>query len=120
MPPAFPGANSVAEVKQEIPANLGAFSVIPRKDPFRLTKPEPEEAEPEIVAPRTVGVPLYLAWKSTSCSAHQSSTRRKAEYVFLAVGDELHGVEVTKLILAKAWWKCLCAVRRFRWSWIKK
>ena len=63
-PPVASGTNSVAEVKQEIPANLGAFSVIPRKDPFRLTKPEPEEAEPEIVAPRTVGVP-QLAGIST-------------------------------------------------------
>ena len=30
------------------------------------------------------------------------------------------GWRLRKLILAKVWWKCLCAVRRFRWSWIKK
>ena len=100
------GTNSVAEVKQEIPANLGAFSVIPRKDPFRLTKPEPEEAEPEIVAPRTVGVP-QLAGISTLRGNQRAVLRispprgGKAEYVFLAVGDELHGVEVTKIDLSQ-------------------
>ena len=73
-PPVASGTNSVAEVKQEIPANLGAFSVIPRKDPFRLTKPEPEEAEPEIVAPRTVGVP-QLAGIST-CRGNQRAVLR--------------------------------------------
>ena len=105
-PPAASGTNSVAEVKQEIPANLGAFSVIPRKDPFRLTKPEPEEAEPEIVAPRTVGVP-QLAGISTLRGNQRAVLRispprgGKAEYVFLAVGDELHGVEVTKIDLSQ-------------------
>ena len=105
-PPVASGTNSVAEVKQEIPANLGAFSVIPRKDPFRLTKPEPEEAEPEIVAPRTVGVP-QLAGISTLRGNHRAVLRispprgGKAEYVFLAVGDELHGVEVTKIDLSQ-------------------
>ncbi len=105
-PPVASGANSVAEVKQEIPANLGAFSVIPRKDPFRLTKPEPEEAEPEIVAPRTVGVP-QLAGISTLRGNQRAVLRispprgGKAEYVFLAVGDELHGVEVTKIDLSQ-------------------
>tara|TARA_Y100001934_G_scaffold85301_1_gene106014 strand:+ start:16 stop:987 length:972 start_codon:yes stop_codon:yes gene_type:complete len=100
------GTNSVAEVKQEIPANLGAFSVIPRNDPFRLTKPEPEEAEPEIVAPRTVGVP-QLAGISTLRGNQRAVLRispprgGKAEYVFLAVGDELHGVEVTKIDLSQ-------------------
>jgi hypothetical protein len=105
-PPVASGTNSVAEVKQEIPANLGAFSVIPRKDPFRLTKPEPEEAEPEIVAPRTVGVP-QLAGISTLRGNQRAVLRispprgGKAEYVFLAVGDELHGVEVTKIDLSQ-------------------
>ena len=105
-PPVTSGTNSVAEVKQEIPANLGAFSVIPRKDPFRLTKPEPEEAEPEIVAPRTVGVP-QLAGISTLRGNQRAVLRispprgGKAEYVFLAVGDELHGVEVTKIDLSQ-------------------
>lgn len=105
-PPVSSGTNSVAEVKQEIPANLGAFSVIPRKDPFRLTKPEPEEAEPEIVAPRTVGVP-QLAGISTLRGNQRAVLRispprgGKAEYVFLAVGDELHGVEVTKIDLSQ-------------------
>tara|TARA_Y100000766_G_scaffold151127_1_gene129875 strand:- start:2229 stop:3203 length:975 start_codon:yes stop_codon:yes gene_type:complete len=105
-PPVASGTNSVAEVKQEIPANLGVFSVIPRKDPFRLTKPEPEEAEPEIVAPRTVGVP-QLAGISTLRGNQRAVLRispprgGKAEYVFLAVGDELHGVEVTKIDLSQ-------------------
>ena len=105
-PPVATGTNSVTEVKQEIPANLGAFSVIPRKDPFRLTKPEPEEAEPEIVAPRTVGVP-QLAGISTLRGNQRAVLRispprgGKAEYVFLAVGDELHGVEVTKIDLSQ-------------------
>gem|GEM_PF-1378639 len=105
-PPVALGTNSVAEVKQEIPANLGVFSVIPRKDPFRLTKPEPEEAEPEIVAPRTVGVP-QLAGISTLRGNQRAVLRispprgGKAEYVFLAVGDELHGVEVTKIDLSQ-------------------
>ena len=105
-PPVASSTNSVAEVKQEIPANLGAFSVIPRKDPFRLTKPEPEEAEPEIVAPRTVGVP-QLAGISTLRGNQRAVLRispprgGKAEYVFLAVGDELHGVEVTKIDLSQ-------------------
>ena len=105
-PPVASGTNSVAEVKQEIQANLGVFSVIPRKDPFRLTKPEPEEAEPEIVAPRTVGVP-QLAGISTLRGNQRAVLRvspprgGKAEYVFLAVGDELHGVEVTKIDLSQ-------------------
>ena len=105
-PPVASGTNSVAEVKQEIPANLGAFSVLPRKDPFRLTKPDPEEAEPEIVAPRTVGVP-QLAGISTLRGNQRAVLRISpprggtAEYVFLAVGDELHGVEVTKIDLSQ-------------------
>ena len=104
--PVASGTNSVAEVKQEIPANLGAFSVIPRKDPFRLTKPEPEEAEPEIVAPRTVGVP-QLAGISTLRGNHRAVLRisppggGKAEYVFLEVGVEALGVEVTKIDLSQ-------------------
>ena len=58
------------------------------------------------MAPRTVGVP-QLAGISTlrgnqrSCSAHQSSTRREGRVCFLAVGDELHGVEVTKIDLSQ-------------------
>ena len=105
-PPVVSGTNSVAEVKQEIPANLGAFSVIPRKDPFRLIKPEPEEAEPEIVAPRTVGVP-QLAGISTLRGNQRAVLRispprgGKAEYVFLSAGEELHGVEVTKIDLSQ-------------------
>ena len=105
-PPVASGTNSVAEVKQEISGNLGAFSVIPRKDPFRLIKPEPEEVEPEIVAPRTVGVP-QLAGISTLRGNQRAVLRispprgGKAEYVFLAVGDELHGVEVTKIDLSQ-------------------
>ncbi len=105
-PPVASGTNSVAEVKQGIPANLGVFSVIPSKDPFRLTKPEPEEAEPEIVEPRTVGVP-QLAGISTLRGNQRAVLRispprgGKAEYVFLAVGDELHGVEVTKIDLSQ-------------------
>ena len=105
-PTVVSGTNSVAEVKHEIPANLGAFSVIPRKDPFRLIKPEPEEAEPEVVVPRTVGVP-QLAGISTLRGNQRAVLRispprgGKAEYVFLAVGDELHGVEVTKIDLSQ-------------------
>ena len=124
-PPVASSTNSVAEVKQEIPANLGAFSVIPRKDPFRLIKPEPEEAEPEIVAPRTVGVP-QLAGISTLRGNQRAVLRispprgGKAEYVFLSAGDELHGVEVTKIDLSQGLVEVLCAVRRFRWSWIKR
>ena len=106
-PPVASNTNAVAKVKQEIPANLGAFSVIPRKDPFRLIKPEPEdEPEPEIVAPRTVGVP-QLTGISTLRGNYRAVLRispprgGKAEYVFLAVGDELHGVEVTKIDLSQ-------------------
>ena len=106
-PPVVSDTNSVAKVKQEIPANLGAFSVIPRKDPFRLIKPEPEEeAEPEIVAPRTVGVP-QLTGISTLRGNYRAVLRispprgGKAEYVFLSVGEELHGVEVAKIDLSQ-------------------
>ena len=57
------------------------------------------------MVPRTVGVPqlagISTLVKSTSCSVDQSSARRKAGYVFLAVGDELHGVEVTKIDLSQ-------------------
>ena len=106
-PPVASNTNAVAKVKQEIPANLGAFSVIPRKDPFRLIKPEPEdEAEPEIVAPRTVGVP-QLTGISTLRGNYRAVLRispprgGKAEYVFLSAGEELHGVEVTKIDLSQ-------------------
>ena len=106
-PPVASNTNAVAKVKQEIPANLGAFSVIPRKDPFRLIKPEPEdEPEPEIVAPRTVGVP-QLTGISTLRGNYRAVLRispprgGKAEYVFLSAGEELHGVEVTKIDLSQ-------------------
>ena len=106
-PPVASNTNAVAKVKQEIPANLGAFSVIPRKDPFRLIKPEPEdEPEPEIVAPRTVGVP-QLTGISTLRGNFRAVLRispprgGKAEYVFLSAGEELHGVEVTKIDLSQ-------------------
>ena len=106
-PPVASNTNAVAKVKQEIPANLGAFSVIPRKDPFRLIKPEPEdEPEPEIVAPRTVGVP-QLTGISTLRGNYRAVLRispprgGKAEYVFLSVGEELHGVEVAKIDLSQ-------------------
>ena len=106
-PPVASNTNAVPKVKQEIPANLGAFSVIPRNDPFRLIKPEPEdEPEPEIVAPRTVGVP-QLTGISTLRGNYRAVLRispprgGKAEYVFLSVGEELHGVEVTKIDLSQ-------------------
>ena len=106
-PPVASNTNAVAKVKQEIPANLGAFSVIPRNDPFRLIKPEPEdEPEPEIVAPRTVGVP-QLTGISTLRGNYRAVLRispprgGKAEYVFLSAGEELHGVEVTKIDLSQ-------------------
>ena len=106
-PPVASNTNAVPMVKQEIPANLGAFSVIPRNDPFRLIKPEPEdEPEPEIVAPRTVGVP-QLTGISTLRGNYRALLRispprgGKAEYVFLSAGEELHGVEVTKIDLSQ-------------------
>ena len=106
-PPVASNTNAVPKVKQEIPANLGAFSVIPRKDPFRVIKPEPEdEPEPEIVAPRTVGVP-QLTGISTLRGNYRAVLRispprgGKAEYVFLSAGEELHGVEVTKIDLSQ-------------------
>ena len=89
--------------EREIPATLGQFSVIPRKDPFRLIKPKREEAKPEIVTPpRTVGVP-QLSGISTMFGTNKAVLRisppsgGKAEYVFLKEGEELHGVEVVKI-----------------------
>ena len=69
--------------------------MIPRKDPFRLTEPEPEEAEQEIVAPRTVGVP-QLAGISTLRGNHRAvlrigPPRGGRPICFLAVGDEAWG-----------------------------
>ena len=58
------------------------------------------------MAPRTVGVP-QLAGISTLRGNQRAVLRispprgGKAEYVFLAVGDELHGVEVTKIDLSQ-------------------
>mgnify|MGYP001172207254 CR=1 FL=1 len=100
------GTNSVAKSTPEIPANLGPFSVIPRKDPFRLIKPEVEEPEPEIIAPKTVGVP-QLAGISTLRGIKRAVLRispregGKAEYVFLEEKQEYEGVEVTKIDLSQ-------------------
>ena len=89
--------------ERQIPATLGQFSVIPRKDPFRLIKPKREEPKPEIVTPpRTVGVP-QLSGISTMFGTNKAVLRisppsgGKAEYVFLKEGEELHGVEVVKI-----------------------
>lgn len=98
------GTNRVNKTIDEIPATLGSFSVIPRRDPFRLNKPEQEEAKPDIVKPQTAGVP-QLAGISTLGGNKRAVLRvspiggGKAEYVFISVGEEhpRSGVEVTKI-----------------------
>ena len=105
-PPVTAGTNSVAKSTQEIPTNLGVFSVIPRKDPFRLNKPEVEEPKPDIVTPKTAGVP-QLAGISTLHGVQKAVLRisppggGKAEYVFLKEEEEYGGVAVTKIDLSQ-------------------
>jgi len=97
-------------MEKEIPATLGPFSVIPRKDPFRLIKPEPPPSEkPEIVIPpSTKGVPT-LVGISTLGGVNRvllrvSPARGAAVHEFFeeGVGSQAYGwIKVVKIDLEK-------------------
>ena len=101
---------SIVPKVREIPATLGAFSVIPQKDPFRLIKPKPPEPEPTIITPPSrAGIPV-LAGISTLGGANRALLRVSpprggpAEYIFLeeGVGSQAYGwLKVIKIDVEK-------------------
>ena len=103
-PPSASQHESLPRWKQEIPANLGAFSVIPAT----ILADRAGTGASRRCSAQNCGVP-QLAGISTlrgnqQYSAHQSSARRKAEYVFC----RRRGCRwrLQKLILVRDWWKC--------------
>ncbi|MDP6903469.1 MAG: peptidoglycan-binding domain-containing protein [Verrucomicrobiota bacterium] len=97
-------------MEKEIPATLGPFSVIPRKDPFRLIKPEPPPSpKPEIVIPpSTKGVPTLVGISTLGgvnrALLRVSPTRGAAVHEFFeeGVGSQAYGwIKVVKIDLEK-------------------
>jgi hypothetical protein len=99
-------------MEKEIPAGLGSFSVIPRKDPFRLIKPEPPpKEEPTIVTPPRSKGPPHLAGISTLNGVNRVLLRVSpprggpAEFVFLeeGVGSQAYDgwIKVVKIDVEK-------------------
>jgi len=96
-------------MEKEIPATLGSFSVIPRKDPFRLIKPEPPEPEPTIVVPpSTRGAPTLVGISTLNgvnrALLRVSPPRGSAVHVFFeeGVGSQAYGwIKVIKIDLEK-------------------
>lgn len=108
-PPEVEGATNITtnlvpmKPKVDNSARLGAFAVIPNKNPFRLIKPEPEEVEEEEKPPPPVArVPVLkgILRSPNNVRALLKITPLgggKSKYQYLPEGENIDGVTVVKI-----------------------